>query len=142
MDIEALIAALPAATIAAVAGDPQGLTNAATQVYVSDVRRAREQDVEAWWQFDPTPVVVQDGNLGGWLVRYGGELRVSKKSGTRAELRDWSRQFYRAFNGARNPAIADLVGARVTALVLDEAPAEGPDVEMAMAVEWVGVETP
>ena len=125
-DYSTLTAALPAATVAALATTPQGI-DAAAHVYVSDNRRSFTEATEAWWQ------QVERRNLGdglsGSLVSYIFELRLSKAGGTRAELEAWLPQIRAYFHGQRKPATAGVVSANVQEAKLDEHPGEGPCVE-------------
>lgn len=135
MDYASLIAAIPAMTVSATDG-----LSSTDEVYVADQRRVASETVEAWWRQVDFETVRE--TLAQSVVRYTFELRLSKASGTRAELVLWSRQIRAYLVGRRRlPTITGLIGWECSDAVLDDNPGEGPDVEAVLTVGVVGNET-
>lgn len=137
MDLVALDAALPAETIAAVANDPNGLTNASTQVYVSQEKRRAGDAVttaEAWWRYvgpEPAPPRMSRARVAEVY-----EVEVTKASATEAELKAWYRQLRAYFDGFRRPSGVE----RCDGATVGEAAyyADGPDRGVMLRVTFHG----
>jgi hypothetical protein len=120
----ALEAALPAATIAAVASVANGLTNASTQVYVASRPRVSPVSPQAWWR--PIDPALLDGGLGvsRHALRYW--LVIDANAPTLAQLQDWARALVDYFHGWQRPALATLYRALVSEPEVELYDGEGP----------------
>lgn len=135
LGIVALEAALPAATVAAVAGTPNGLT-ANGQVTVGREADLAPAAVEAWWEpLGPQPA---GSALGISLVDHPYRLTIAKASGTLVELRSWQSQVQAYFHGYRRPNVTGLVSVTVDSIALDTGGPDGPDTQVAFEVTFHG----
>ena len=140
MDYAALITALPAETITAVSGTPQGLT-LASQVKVSEHSASSSLTERAFWQIPPE-YIEHSPVVGGYCVSYVFELYMSKSGGTNAELQVWADQIRAHFGGRRRPSsITDLLSAKVGDMTLRSGE-HGGDAECILEVTFIGINRP
>jgi len=137
VNIAQLEAALPQATVDAVATTPAGIT-VVGDVYVADERRPATADEEAWWrpaETRPHPVAQGQGSIEVY------DLEISSKGGTRAEARAWHDQIFRFFHGSGNPtSVTGLISTFVESYTISAHQAEGPDVAYRARIAFVGGE--
>lgn len=140
MDYPGLIAALPAATISAVATTPQGLTSAA-DVEVGSYATQSTSASRAMW-IEPPQYIIHGPIMGGMLVSWVFEVSMVKTGGTTAQLEVWAEQMRAYFDGSKQPAgITDLISSAVRDTVLRTSQ-DGTDVELAMEIAFTGVQRP
>ena len=140
MDYAALIAALPAETITAVSGTPQGLTLAA-QVEVAEDASAGTGTERALWRLPPAYEQLQP-MIGGVGCKYTFELYLSKSGGTNAELQVWADQVRSHFDGRKRPStITDLMAASVGEMILRDGE-HGGDLQCILEVSFIGAHRP
>lgn len=140
MDLAAIETALPAQIVAAVATMPNGLNNAATQVYVAHERRsgATVTSPECWLR-PAGDLELERVRLAKsqFAARYEG--LIFKQDMTQAERRDWLAQLRAYFHGRRRPSTAArLLYVTVEEGELNPHPTEGPDGALGFALVFHG----
>lgn len=140
MDYPALIAALPAETITAVSGTPQGLT-ASSQVEVAEKHSSSSLTERALWELPPE-YLPSGAVIGGSVVSYVFLLHMSKSGGSNTELETWADQIRAHFSGKKRPStITDLLAAFVGDIVLRTSE-HGGDAECIIEVTFSGINRP
>lgn len=134
-----LVAALPAALVAAVASTPQGITST-SMVYVRDKQRAAQQTSEGWWR--DAAVTRLDDVLGGRMQGHEFDLTLTKADGTRAQLVVWLDQIRAYFEGKPVPSGCNVVAAYCGEETFDLTPGKGPDVSARIRIGFAGVVRP
>lgn len=142
MNVEALLAALPAAIVAALTSDPQGITST-DQVRVSDKREAYTSGntAEAWVVAPDRELVTESEGVDHSLVSYRVDVRCSSPNGS-ADLESWADQLRDAFHGVCNPSsVANLVSCQVEEVLYDTTAGEEGASECRVGLRFCGWRT-
>ena len=137
MDTASIDAALPAAVVAAVTGDDQGLTDV-SQVYVAAKRRDMGSNaIEAWLRpLADTPQVLKSRPSSN-LVAYALELRITAADGSSIDWVSLGDQILAGFHHVAL-AIANMITCEVSDLAYEQHQGEGVAEELRATLTYVG----
>lgn len=142
MTVSDLLAALPAAIVAALASDPQGITSA-SQVRVADKRPpySSGNTAEAWVVAPDRELVPEEEGVDHGLVSYRLDVHCSDPDGS-ADLESWGDQLRSAFHGVCNPSsVSGLVSCQVEEVLYDTTAGEEGASEARVGLRFAGWRT-